>query len=156
VGGENSIRLTNNPADRFPTWSPDGRQIAFYRYSDDGTGIYTIPALGGTEHRIYKGPSNTWLDSSGLAWAPDGETIAFTENNKDKIHCHIALLSLGDFSTHPLTWPDDMHMDYLPVYSPNGHFIAFQRDNVGGTTGDIYVVPARGGEPKPGHLRPSE
>jgi Tol biopolymer transport system component/DNA-binding winged helix-turn-helix (wHTH) protein len=149
VGGENSIRLTNNPGDRFPTWSPDGRQIAFYRYSDDGTGIYTIPALGGTEHRIYKGPSNTWPESSGLAWSPDGETIAFTENNKDKIHSHIALLSMGDFRTRPLTWPDDRHMDYLPAYSPNGHFIAFQRDNVGGTTGDIYIVPARGGEPKP-------
>ena len=149
MGGENSIRITNNPGDRFPTWSPDGRQIAFYRDSDDSTGIYTIPALGGTEHRIYKGPSNTWLDTSGLTWSRDGETIAFTENDRDKIHCHIALLSMSDFTTRPLTWPDDRHIDYLPAYSPNGQFIAFQRDNVAGTTGDIYIVPSRGGKPKP-------
>ena len=148
VGGENSIRLTNNRGDRFPAWSPDGRQMAFYRYSDAGISIYTIPALGGMEHRIWQGPTNTW-GTDGLAWSPDGETIAFTESHSDKIHSHIALLSLSDFSTRPLTRPDDRHMDYFPSYSPNGSFIAFQRDNVGGTTGDILVVPVTGGNPKP-------
>jgi Tol biopolymer transport system component len=32
VGGEKPLRLTDNPGDHFPTWSPDSRQIAFARY----------------------------------------------------------------------------------------------------------------------------
>ena len=37
VGGEKSLRLTSNPADCCPTWSPDGRQIAFVRRSESAT-----------------------------------------------------------------------------------------------------------------------
>jgi len=148
VGGENSVRLTNNPGDWAPGWSPDGRQIAFYRFSDDGLAIYTIPALGGTEHRVYQGPANTWWGYAGLSWSPDGETIAFTQHSKDKIHSRISLLSLSDFSTRPLTSPDDNHQDIFPSYSPDGSFIAFERSNVNGTTDDIYVVPLTGGDPK--------
>ena len=34
VDGEKSLRLTNNPGDCCPAWSPDGQQLAFSRYSD--------------------------------------------------------------------------------------------------------------------------
>jgi Tol biopolymer transport system component/DNA-binding winged helix-turn-helix (wHTH) protein len=147
VGGEKAVRLTNNPGDHFPTWSPDSRQIAFNRYSQEGLGIYTVPALGGTEHRVYLGPAKAWVEA-GVAWSPDGETITFSEHNKDKIHARISLLSLADFKTTPLTSPDDDHEDGFPSYSPDGSVIAFLRGNVSGTTADFFVVPAKGGIPK--------
>jgi Tol biopolymer transport system component/DNA-binding winged helix-turn-helix (wHTH) protein len=147
VGGEKSVRLTNNLGDHYPAWSPDSRQIAFNRYSDEGLGIYTVPALGGTEHRVYLGPAKTWVEA-GVAWSPDGETIAFSEHNKDKIHSRISLLSLADFETKPLTSPDDDHEDSFPSYSPDGSVITFLRGNVSGTTADFFVVPAKGGIPK--------
>jgi Tol biopolymer transport system component/DNA-binding winged helix-turn-helix (wHTH) protein len=148
VGGEKSVRLTNNPGDRSPGWSPDGQQIAFYRVSNEGIGIYTIPALGGTEHRVYQGPPSTW-DAAGLSWSPDGETIAFTEPGKNQIQSRIALFSLSDFSTYPLTNPDANHQDLLPSYSPDGSQILFERDNVSGTTANIFVIPVAGGNPRP-------
>lgn len=148
VGGEKAVRLTNNPGDHFPAWSPDSRQIAFNRFSDEGLGIYTIPALGGTEHRVYLGPANTWIEA-GVAWSPDGETIAFSEHNRDKIHSRISLISLADFTTRPLTSPDDDHNDAFPSYSPDGSLIAFLRGNVSGTIADFFVVPVKGGTPKP-------
>ena len=147
VGGEKSVRLTNNPRDAFPKWSPDGQQIAFYRFSDYGLGIYTIPALGGTEHRVFDGPSSRWEDA-GLDWSPDGESLAITEYEKDKIHSHIAFLSLSDFTTRPLTFPDSTRSDCNPTYSPNGSLIIFTRYNVSGTTSDMFVVPVTGGEPR--------
>ena len=147
VGGDKPLRLTRNPGDRFPAWSPDSRQIAFYRYSDDGLALYTVPALGGTEHRVYQGPANTWREG-GLDWSPDGETLAFSENNKDKIHARISLLSLADFTTRPLTFPPDQCQDAYPIFSPDGSKIAFQRANVSGTTGYIFVVPTAGGSAK--------
>ena len=148
VGGENSVRLTTHAEDAWPAWSPDGRQIAFYRFSGETLGIYTLPALGGTEHRIYEGPANTW-PYAGLSWSPDGEIIAFTEHSKDKIHSRISLLSLGDFSTRPLTFPDKDYQDIYPTYSPDGSHIAFQRASISGAaSSDIYIVPAIGGDPK--------
>ena len=147
VGGEKPLRLTRNPGDRFPAWSPDSRQIAFYRYSDQGLAVYIIPALGGTEHRVYNGPLST-LQYAGLDWSPDGEVLAFCEYNKDKIHSRITLLSLADFTTKALTTPPDQYQDLYPTFSPDGSNIAFQRANVFGTTADIFVVPTAGGTPK--------
>ncbi len=46
VGGEKSLRLTSDCDDTSPTWSPDGRRLAFYRYGG-GMAIYVVPAFGG-------------------------------------------------------------------------------------------------------------
>jgi Tol biopolymer transport system component/DNA-binding winged helix-turn-helix (wHTH) protein len=147
VGGEKSVRLTNNSGDGYPRWSPDGQQIAFYRFADQTFAIYTIPALGGTEHRVYDGPCSSWGDA-GLDWSPDGETLAITEYSNNRIHAHIALLSLGDFTTKQLTAPDNTHIDSNPAYSPDGSLIAFIRSNVSGTTSDLFVIPVSGGNPR--------
>jgi DNA-binding winged helix-turn-helix (wHTH) protein len=53
VGAEESLRLTKQASIDFnPVWSPDGRHIAFCRIQKGETGIYVIPALGGTERRV--------------------------------------------------------------------------------------------------------
>jgi DNA-binding winged helix-turn-helix (wHTH) protein len=82
IGGEKSLRLTDNPGDSYPTWSPDSRQIAFLRTFEKENGIlelgiYVVPALGGTEHRLYMGPHSY---SGGLDWSPDGSALVFPES----------------------------------------------------------------------------
>ena len=53
VGTEEPLRLTRQASIDFnPVWSPDGRYIAFCRIQKGGTGIYTIPALGGAERIV--------------------------------------------------------------------------------------------------------
>ncbi len=54
-----------------PAFSPDGQTLAFSRR---GTGIYTVPVLGGEEHRLISGGYN-W----GLAWTPDGRHVVFPD-----------------------------------------------------------------------------
>jgi DNA-binding winged helix-turn-helix (wHTH) protein len=39
VGGEKSLRLTSNSGDCCARWSPDGRQVAFFRTSHEGVAI---------------------------------------------------------------------------------------------------------------------
>ena len=78
VDGTDPIRLTKSAAsDTAPTWSPDGKRIAF---TSNPNGVYDIyvmdtdgsnpTRLTNTEEAIVYGPS----------WSPDGKRIAFTSN----------------------------------------------------------------------------
>ena len=101
--GTDVRRVTKNPLDRKidlaaaariasegdPAWSPDGRLIAFARWSPwDKHGrqtkaIYTIRP-DGTNERLLIGPNalNT-QPASQPSWSPDGKWIAFTRSEGD-------------------------------------------------------------------------
>ena len=71
--GSGKRRLTPNPA-IYPTWSPDGRKIAFY------TGrIFVMNADGSGKRFLTRAasPLFTW------SWSPDGRKIAFTGRDGD-------------------------------------------------------------------------
>ena len=144
VGGGKSLRLTSDPGDCCPAWSPDGRQIAFIRYADKTASIVIIPALGGTERHVYRGPNPM---GSGLAWSPDGKFLAFPETRAaDQPRSWISLLSLADYSTRPVTSPPGGSLDHEPAFSPDGSQLAFVRSTVAGVSNDLYVTSASGGE----------
>jgi len=144
VGGEDSLRLTSDPGDCCPTWSPDGLQIAFIRYVDKTFSIIVVPALGGTEHRVYRGPAPM---GTGLAWSPDGKFLAFPEASAvDPPRSWISLLSFADYSTKPLTSPPRASRDSESAFSPDGSQVAFVRSTVAGVSNDLYVISAAGGE----------
>lgn len=77
VDGSARTNLTtaSQTRDRFPTWSPDGRRLAFLRDSD----IWVMNADGSN-------PVNLTPSSPGLdwmpAWSPDGQWIAFSSNRE--------------------------------------------------------------------------
>jgi Tol biopolymer transport system component/DNA-binding winged helix-turn-helix (wHTH) protein len=147
VGGEKSLRLTSDCNDTSPTWSPDGRRVAFYRYFENGNGmaIRVVPAFGGSEHRLYVGSFNPW--ARGLDWSPDGNVLAFSGGQANKNGTWISLLSLIDSTTRQLTSPSGQEIDYSPAFSPDGSTVAFVRGILAGAVEDLYVVPAAGGVP---------
>jgi Tol biopolymer transport system component/DNA-binding winged helix-turn-helix (wHTH) protein len=145
IGGEKPVQLTDNPGDYSPTWSPDGRQIAFVRSFEKDMAIYVVPALGGTLHRLYRGPSN---GSARLNWSPDGSVLAFSESSANDVRSWIALLSFTDLTTRPLTSPPQRELDEEPAFSPDGSKVVFVRGSVGGGGRDLFVLPITGGEPK--------
>ena len=148
--GDKALRLTSNPGDCCPVWSPDGQQIAFSRRnSGEGLAIYVVSALGGTEHRLYREPANfPWNHPGYLDWSPDAKFIAFSEREEDDAHASIALLSLADSTTRRLTTPPDQAYDYAPSFSPDGSTVTFIRRNGAGVASDVFVVSAAGGEPR--------
>ena len=146
VGGEKSLRLTSDCDDSSPTWSPDGRRVAFYRYFEMAMEWRSVvPALGGSEHRLYKGPFNPWVH--GLDWSPDGSVLAFSGGQTDSKGTWISLLSLVDSTTRKLTSPSGQEVDYSPAFSPDGSTVVFVRGTLAGAVEDLYVVPTAGGAP---------
>jgi len=146
VDSDKPLRLTTGAGDAFPSWSPDGRRVAFYRFSEQGTAIYAVPALGGMEQRLHTGFAGPW--ASGLDWSPDGKVLAFSESRKDENRAWIMLLSLADSVIHPLTSPSNQEYDSAPAFSPDGSKVVFIRGVVAGVVSDLYVVSAKGGTPK--------
>jgi Tol biopolymer transport system component/DNA-binding winged helix-turn-helix (wHTH) protein len=142
VDSDKPLRLTTGPGDAFPSWSPDGRRVAFYRFSEQGTAIYTVPALGGIEQRLHTGFAGLW--ASGLDWSPDGKVLAFAESQKNETRAWITLLSLADSAVHPLTSPSNQEYDSAPVFSPDGSKVVFIRGVLAGVVSDLYVVSATG------------
>jgi DNA-binding winged helix-turn-helix (wHTH) protein len=142
VGGEKPLQLTSNPGDSSPTWSPNGGQVAFTRYDGRSLSICVIPALGGTERKLYTFSYRPPSTMEWLNWSPTGKVLAFTESSR------IQLLSIADSTTRPLTSPPDRSYDYGPVFSPDGSTVAFVRGSVAGVDADLFVVPAVGGEAK--------
>src|SRR6266581_1015465 len=73
--GSNPTNLTNNPAkDTWPTWSPDGKRIAFTSNRDGNTEIYVMRADGTGQTNLTNDPG---ADDE-AAWSPDGTKIAFS------------------------------------------------------------------------------
>src|SRR5581483_9983654 len=77
LGGEESVVLASAGQ---PSWSPDGRRLAFVRYADQGRrlSLATANADGtGVRDLVVSSPAAPFI--RGPAWSPDGRLIAFVE-----------------------------------------------------------------------------
>ena len=74
-GAENE-RIVTDPSAGFPTWSPNGKQIAFMSNRDGNWDIYLVGSDGSGLRRLTRSTSSEGLP----AWSPDGEAIAYVSD----------------------------------------------------------------------------
>jgi Tol biopolymer transport system component/imidazolonepropionase-like amidohydrolase len=77
---------------RQPSWSPDGRRIAFQAYRDSTWQIWTVNA-DGTD---LKPVTSSAFDDREPAWSPDGRRIAFSSDRGGSYDIWVLTLAGGD------------------------------------------------------------
>ena len=116
---ESLTRLTfEGTVNHNPTWSPDGKRIAFNSDKDVTTNIYSRLADGsGGLERLTNSPNA----NIPMSWSPDGQLLAFLETNPTT-GADIWILRLSDRKPQPfLQTPFN---ESVPRFSPDGRWLA--------------------------------
>lgn len=78
VGKEKPRQLTDDSyMELDPTWSPDGKQIAYSSDKEGTEDIYLLNVASGKEQRLTTSDSAEFA----AAWSPDGEKMAYQDEN---------------------------------------------------------------------------
>jgi hypothetical protein len=143
VANGRPVQLTfGSEEDASPSWSPDGQQIAFCRWTLSAderasvpSAVYVIPAFGGADRKVQE-------SCHGVSWSPDGKTLAVARaRNRAQDSGGIDLLFLASGERRRLT---SSRQDLFPAFSPNGKWLAFVRvlPRPGQRTGPLRNFPS--------------
>jgi TolB protein len=114
------VRLTQDPAlDGGPTWSPDGRWIAFHSDRDGDYEIWIMAATGGPATQLTDDPAQ---DIS-PRWSPDGASIVFA-SDRGGTYGVWAMAADGSDVRVVTDTPQD---EWAGSWSPGGSELAFMR-----------------------------
>ena len=145
--GDNPQNLTNNPQeDWYPSWSPDGQQIAFSSERDGNYEIYVMDADGGNPQNLTNNP----LNDRDPSWSPDGKRIVFSARRDGHFENELALTYeiyvMDDDGGNQQRLTENRKNDWQPSWSPNGERVAFTSDRKGDFQNfEIYVMDHDGG-----------
>ena len=143
--GRNPQNLTNNRHDdRHPSWSPDGKRIAFEanRNWDNvrNSEIYVMDDDGGNEQNLTNNPGRDFLPS----WSPDGKRIVFSSAREGHFSYEIYVMDDDGGNQRRLT--ENLKTDLFPAWSPDGKRITFASDRKADFENfEIYVMDTDGG-----------
>ena len=119
-----------------PSWSPDGRDIAYVVFENAGTAIY-VQSLATGQRRLVSARKGV---NGAPAFSPDGSKLALTlsdvNGNLDVFVSDLATGELTQITRHPA-------IDTEAAWSPDGGSIYFNSDRSGGP--QVYQVASTGG-----------
>lgn len=149
-------QLTSTPGcmerESAPQWSPDGKQLVYYRgtYDDAGiatsTTLYVLDVESKVETRLTDGD----LFAGASTWSPDGAWIVFDTRPLNEFQN-------GEVSNLYRIHPDGTGMEQLtfntdpsrranqPRFSPDGAWLVLTADT--GRDRELWIMPANGGDP---------
>jgi Tol biopolymer transport system component len=126
--------ISNSPgSDIEPTWSPDGKKLAFTSKRDGNFEIYIMNADGSGQARLTDSPE----DDHYPAWSPDGSKIAFS--SYQDAHEDLYVINVDGTGLARLTNTPDTNERY-PDWSPDGKTILFSAFG-GGKSGIFRMDP---------------
>jgi Tol biopolymer transport system component len=141
VDGGNPRNLTKNRHDDdAPSWSPDGKRIAFTSARAGNSEIYMMNADGSNPRNLTKNFERSCWEPS---WSPTGKHIAFYSATQED-GAEIYVMDANGQNHRKLT--DNHWLDNSPSWSADGKHITFASTKL--ANWDIYVMEADGGNPQ--------
>jgi Tol biopolymer transport system component len=149
LGGGEPVNLTKDqPANnRMPSWSPDGREIAFFSDRDGSWGVYTVAAIGGQPRNILALPGFENSNWSAPQWARDGTKLFMSVRQAGENV--VIVLSLKSLETAHVVLPrHEGNVIFDLSVAPDARRFAYVEGGPGGTeVTRLWTIPASGGEP---------
>jgi len=130
AGGQ-QVQLAANGFD--VRWSPDGKRLAFLRFSGNLIDLWAVRGTGGEETRLTTGgvlftgfsvlPSNR-METSDFNWSPDGRQLAYCSKKSGR--AEVCVVSADGANETQISGNTDPNA-YLscPLWSPDGKRIAY-------------------------------
>lgn len=113
-----------------PTWSPDGKSIAYVTFAKGRAAIYVNDLRTGGRRLI----SRQFGVNGAPAFSPDGSRMALALSRQGHVNIFIKQLSTGKLQQVTNNWS----INTEPVWSPDGKTLLFTSDR--GGTPQIYRV----------------
>ncbi len=143
-GGPRYLSRSEGANDRFPTWSPDGKRIAWF---SDRSGEYQLLV----RDRLGEKPPKAYAinDTAGYyadpQWSPDGKHIAFSDKSN-----RVLALKLADGSLKTISHSQGSLGYWRPyaTWSPDSKWLAVEEKNPTTAYGGIKLYELATGDSK--------
>jgi eukaryotic-like serine/threonine-protein kinase len=134
IARDTETRFTLGVENRDPTWTPDGKRIAYSGFKKGKYGIYWKPLDGSAPEETLLA-SNMPVD----AWffSPDGRVLLYAQYSASTGQ-NFGVLPLDDRQHPHLLFPPQYNVEWA-ILSPDGNWIAFDSDESGRP--EVYVAP---------------
>lgn len=149
--GPARVLVAEDMEDYGPTWSPDGKWLAFHSHRLDTDDVYLRKASDSDGPVIRLSWFGSGTETSGPAWSPDGHKLIFCSIPKESKYSQLFEVEIDPVSGQPKSDPRVVVLDgfeghaWTARYSPDGNRIAF-RGTLKDGTGGVFTVPSKGGK----------
>ncbi len=141
-GTGETVLTSNDVRDGDPSFSPDGKNIAFESFRDGNSEVYRAAADGSGVTRLTNTPAVT--EDRSTSWSPDGTKIAF-HSTRDPLppspppgSSRFEIYIMNADGTNQTRITNNLSQDTFPAWSPDGTKLAFMSPREGNA--EIYVV----------------
>ena len=133
IARDTDTRFNFGIENRDPTWTPDGKHIAYSGYKDQKYAVFWRPLDGSTPEEAL-----ILTDKNVDAWffSPDGGTLLYAVYHGSEQN--IGALPLHDREHPRMIFPPEYDVEWA-ILSPDGKWIAYDSDESGKP--EVYVAP---------------
>jgi len=118
--GRNARRISGDGYASVPSWSPDGRRLAFVKAEAHRASVWNVWLANIDDGSLRRVTAHTVGQPWGASWFPDGQRLAYSHEQE------LVILDLESGRSTIIASPRRGHLVRTPAVSPDGLRVVFQ------------------------------